>query len=225
MSNNKHDDDFLYSVNETNSDSVVLLFVYYDNVTFSIDYSYVVDYNFDVVNYGLIQDNVHGGWISVILDGNKTTITNGNQGLYNLSMVYVDINTGHFEYAYCNMSVSNINEVIVDIDCKSTVIDRNIGTNDYQLWVYPEIALLKSFNKFPVTTYFDIDAIKMIQCGNMFCDDFYVQNLSNGSFGYGRDSYMLWYEQLNLMYVSFLDYNGNGTEKKARLLIGNTTVH
>lgn len=191
----------------------IILFMYYNNDTFTLDYTF---YNYTeqvLLKSGTFVENVHGAWLSTT---NITDVEEPDLSMpFQVVLVYVDIVSGDYNYGWCN--ISN------DIDgCQITVIDTNISdaTNDYDLWVYPDIEIIKKFNDYPITTYFDINSLKIAQCGNDACNDnIYIQKLSQGSFGYGRDSSIEWYDKYDILYISFLDYNGNGNDKKARLLI------
>ena len=182
-----------------------LLFMYYNNNTFTLDYTYYHIYG-QTIKHGTFISNVHGGWLS-------NTLTNINQ----IASVYVDILSGDYKYALCNISENNLHLQCID----NIIIDKNISDNinDYDLWVYPHIIFEPTFNPNPITTYFDINKLMMAQCNNILCNNTYLQQIANGSYGFGRDSSIEWYNKYNILYISFLDYNQNGTDKKLRLII------
>ena len=113
-----------------------------------------------------------------------------------------------------------------DIECDKMVIDQDVNiTNDTtEGGIYPDIMIDSTFNDgLPVISYmFDVDILKVAQCNNIKCDKPYIQQLSSGKVGYGRDSFMAWDQQNKILFVSFLDYNGSGVDKHPRLLVCKT---
>ena len=193
------------------------LFLYYNDEKYELDYAYYDILDEYIVKYGVLADNVHGAWL-------KTTslpnITNSEE--HDIGIVYADVNSGLYEYGLCSVNINDLN-----VSCSFSIIDKNISVppsdkecNEYNLCVYPDIKYYQTFNKYIITSYFDKNSVKFAQCNNWQCNDKpYIQTLSNGSFGYGRDTSIAWFDKYKLLYISFLDYRGDGTDKKTRLLI------
>ena len=90
-----------------------------------------------------------------------------------------------------------------------------IGINEYEhhpeqnlRYATQDAQAIKNFNDgLPVTSYFDVNAVKFAQCDNLECngEGTFIQELSSGEFGYGRDTSIAWLEEQRLMYISFLD--------------------
>ena len=93
--------------------------------------------------------------------------------------------------------------------------------------VYPEIDKFDTLQPFLVSYYSQINenkrALKLAQCNDVLCNDKYVEYLVNGTNGYGRDTSMSYSTETNVLYISFLDFNIDGNNKKARLLFLNVT--
>eukprot|EP01084_Bolivina_argentea_P225073 380443_1 len=188
------------------------LFLYYNDNSYELQYTFY-DYNSNKTISNMFVKNIHGAWLDV------TQVTN-----MQIAVVYSDSVTGNYSYGLCDIQLNPT----VDFICNITIIDTGLNATDpthecngYNMCTYPDVRFIKYFNDGnPITSYFDKTVIKLAQCDNLSCEgNTYIQTLSTGSYGYGRDSSIAWLEEQGLMYVSFLDYNGNGQDKKARLLI------
>mmetsp|Transcript_83174 Transcript_83174/g.101925 ORF Transcript_83174/g.101925 Transcript_83174/m.101925 type:complete len:154 (-) Transcript_83174:613-1074(-) len=131
------------------------------------------------------------------------------------TIMYVDATNGDLKYANCS-----INKATNGFKCDKNVID-SIGVNAYG--VFPEMDYYPTLNEYPVLVYIDqsnniTSALKVTQCNSLLCDNPSITSLGSGESGYGRDSSLAWNNDDNILYVSFLDYNG-GKDKIARLLV------
>eukprot|EP01084_Bolivina_argentea_P068565 124805_1 len=133
------------------------------------------------------------------------------------NMMYTDQTNGDLKYANCSINAHTNN-----IGCDYTILD-SIGIAAYG--VFPEMDYYSTFGNGngPILSYIDqsdntTSKLKVLQCNSMLCNQTAIQVLASGLPGYGRDSSIAWSEKNNLLYVSFLDYNG-GDNKIARLLV------
>ena len=61
---------------------------------------------------------------------------------------------------------------------------------------------------------YPVNSVKLAQCSDLQC----YSRLSSGEFGHGRDKSVVWLEEQGLMYISILDYDKTGQNKKARVV-------
>eukprot|EP01064_Diplonema_japonicum_P031547 TRINITY_DN5694_c0_g2_i1.p1 TRINITY_DN5694_c0_g2~~TRINITY_DN5694_c0_g2_i1.p1 ORF type:complete len:401 (+),score=66.45 TRINITY_DN5694_c0_g2_i1:23-1204(+) len=187
----------------TDNEAYILTFVYYCNTTFEVLHTTVAYNDFSkVVSQGVLETGVHGGWLSTIITQTGIGFT------------FVDLSSENGSYSYCNCKREASNFT----GCACSPIDNGLGQG-YDLWVYPDLTVLPEFSPYPVTSYFHSTSLRFARCDSWDCSGVEMQQLSQGGFGYGRDSKLLWDNQLQLMYLPFLDYNGNGIDKKCKLLI------
>eukprot|EP01084_Bolivina_argentea_P094474 169839_1 len=160
-----------------------------------------------------------------VIDGNFSN-TKMNIGEYSYGRgyngymvnVYVHETNGFIKYSVCNINRN--------FKCNISIIDNNVGVNVDG--VYPEIDQfeLNGIQTIFVSWYRQINddqgGLMFMQCNNVLCEQ-YVKYFVNGTVnGYGRDSSMA-VSNNSILYISFLDFNGDGTNKKARLTIYNIT--
>ena len=132
-------------------------------------------------------------------------------GLDRLSGVYLDSTTGGWFFEYCVIGS--------ELMCNLTQID-NIGVAAYG--VFPEVDFYPSLSPFPIISYFNSSSattgcLKLAFCDSELCQSPDIHVLQNGTTGYGRDSSIAYSHENNLIYVSYLFYNG-GDDKKAMLM-------
>lgn len=153
-----------------------------------------------------------------ILDSSK------NVGRYNFMrldrhgnaiIMYTDVHNGYLKTAYCGDALCS-RPVI-------SIIDDSIGAKELVRGVFPEVAI-NPYNGLPVLSYVaqpnDIyknpqGTLKIAQCQKSDCSKVLIQEIARGGFAYGRDSSIAFKD--NLVYLSFLDYNGN--KKLAYLVV------
>ena len=151
------------------------------------------------------------------------TPANNNTYSYGVmwNIMYVDNTNGTLKYANCSIDAKTNN-----MKCNFNILDV-IGVNAYG--VFPEMNYYQTFNQNgPMMSYIDqsnniTSKLKILQCNSMLCDDGNIQELVRGQSGYGRDSSIAWSNENQLLYVSFLDYNGGGHDKIARMLVVNAS--
>lgn len=206
------------------------IFVYYNGNNQTIDYA-VCNNVFcnESINVGVINGemNANIGQYSFAVLYNPTNDESDDRenGIGIISIMYVDETTGGLYYANCSLQL----ESMFGLKCDNNVIDM-IGINAYG--VFPEMDFYSGLSHYgingPILSYFNSSsettgALKVAQCGDVRCTNPDISVLVNGTAGFGRDSSIGYVndhssESANLLYISFLDYNG-GDDKHARLLV------
>lgn len=130
-------------------------------------------------------------------------------------IMYTDVHNGYLKTAYCGDALCS-KPVI-------TIIDDNIGAKELVRGVFPEVAINPK-NGLPILSYVaqpndnnknPQGILKIAQCKKPDCSQVLVQEIAHGGFGYGRDSSIAFKD--NVVYLSFLDYNGN--KKRAYIVV------
>lgn len=207
-------------VDKSSSDTLYSIFVYYNEDAKDLEYT-IMNMNTNEMNSGIIDksnnNNDLGKYSFAILSVNQTL-----SNVFVISVMYTDQTNGDLKYANCNVSYSEMK-----LNCRNRVVD-NIGIGAYG--VFPEMDVYSEFQSYPILSYFnstsnDSGAIKFMECNDISCSNPYIKVLSIGKAGYGRDSSIAYYKgdsktsQQQMLWVSFLDYNQDGKDKKARLLV------
>jgi hypothetical protein len=134
-------------------------------------------------------------------------------------MMYADERTGAIKVAHCG-----------EPDCVGGVVTLtaidHVGVGCYG--EFPELDI-SPLNGFPILSYFNqtnktSGGLRITQCGDAACSDRTLrtsQTVLTGKCGFGRDTSIAiaGTRQAPTVYVSFLDYNGDGRAKRAGLAV------
>ena len=208
----------IITIYPSNTNDYYSIYVYYNEGSKDLEYT-IMNMNKNTMSSGSIDKATNGNDIGkysfAILSVNDTT---NNE--FVVSVMYTDQTNGDLKYANCNISY-----IEMELSCAKTVVD-NIGIDAYG--VFPEMDIYSDFQSWPILSYFnstsdELGAIKFMECNDILCSKPYIKVLASGKAGYGRDSSMAYYKGDNrnkeMLWLSFLDYNQNGDDKIARLLV------
>ena len=189
-----------------------MYFIYYDNYHHSLKYSWFNYSNWNHTVHGILMYNVYGAW-------NVVTYAN-MESLNQFSLFYVDTVSAEYIYVNCQLTYYFDPDFIL---CEQSIIDSDTNiTNNVELYDYPDITVDSGFNdRYPLISYFyGTNMLKFAQCNNFTCKEPYIQELSSGNYGNGRESSIQWDTKNEVMYIAYLDYDGiNGTNNKPKLLV------